>query len=141
MSIENLMCRAECEDLLHRFAYLLDSGSNSEAADLFTDEATLRRPDGEYSGPAIRALIEQRPATVVTRHILTNLSVTRMDARTATASAYCLVYRVDGRADDVLPREMPDGPTAAGDWKVDFRLTEGGWRMASWELLMKLARH
>lgn len=140
MTIEELECRAACADLLHRFASLLDSGANREAADLFTDDATLTRPDGEYSGSAIRELMEGRPETIITRHMLTNVIVTPQGAESATASAYGLVFRVEGRPDDPLPRAMPEGPTAAGDWNVAFRRTDAGWRMTRWELHPKLAR-
>src|SRR5579864_460652 len=95
MSIDELICKLECQDVLVNLASALDRGANAEAAAFFADDGLLIMPDGESTGaPAIRERLMQRPAHIATRHILTNIIVRPIDATTAEGQAYIVVYRV-----------------------------------------------
>lgn len=134
MHLDDLACKTACHDVLVRFCTALDTRDNVAAADLFADDAQMVAPSGDtVHGTAIRAYFERRPTALITRHIMTNVLVEPTGPDTASARAYILVYRVQRQDPDRLPRAMPSGPQGAGDWVVDLRRTDAGWRISRYE--------
>jgi hypothetical protein len=131
MSLDDLVCKAECADVILNYGAALDRGANSEAADFFADDGVLKRPDGEISGAAIRELLLKRPANVLTRHLLSNVVVRPTGPDTASAIAYIVIYRAPGEGP--LPRALPAGPGGIGEWRTELRRTPEGWRFTRWE--------
>ena len=80
MSIEELACKAACHDLMMTFGAALDRGAHQEAADQFTDDGVIAGPNGEVSGPAMRAFLARRSPAIATHHILSNVLVRPVDA-------------------------------------------------------------
>jgi ketosteroid isomerase-like protein len=139
MNFDELTSKVECEQLLARLCLALDRGDNAQAADFFTEDAVLIMPNGEAVGPAVRKVLEGRSATVFTRHILTNTVISQTSAEAADAQAYLTVYRVSGKADDVLPRRLPATPQTLGDWKIQLRKAATGWKISRYEAAEVLA--
>jgi ketosteroid isomerase-like protein len=138
MTVDELICKQSCNDLMAELASALDRGDNAAAADCFTHDATMVMPTGEFSGEAVREALARRPAHIVTRHIYTNVIIRPMDAATAEGSAYLLVYRVPRGADGQPSSRLPNTPQAAGDWRLRFRRTPGGWKLSRYEAVVTL---
>lgn len=130
MSIEDLTCKLACNDLLVRLCTALDSGDNDAAADCFAEDAVLELPAGEKRGPEVRAVLNARPASVTTRHVMTNVIVEPEGEACARGAGYILVYRVPTAADSARPLALPATPQAAGDWRISFVDTPRGWRIS-----------
>jgi hypothetical protein len=139
MSIDEIICKLECHDLLVKLASALDRGANDEAADFFSDDGVLVTPNGESVGPAVRQALAKRPANIITRHIFTNAIINPIDTQSAEGHAYILVYRVSREANDVLPRRLPSTPQGAGDWRIGFRKTATGWKISRYEAIPTMA--
>ncbi|MXO60671.1 hypothetical protein GRI89_14090 [Altererythrobacter salegens] len=130
-TIDDLACKIECSDLLVRLCSALDEGRNQDAAGMFTVDACIHTPGGEVlEGSAAHGFLERRPASIATRHIMSNLLVTPTGVGAATATAYILVYRVPRSEGDTLPRVLPGTPQAAGDWSIDLTKTASGWKIS-----------
>jgi hypothetical protein len=138
MNDDDLACTIACQDVLGRLSWALDTGANSAAAELFTDDATLVTPAGELAGPAVREFMEGRSSAVATRHIMTNLVVNRTGPDTAEAISYLIVYRVPRDAAGPS-RVLPPTPQAFGEWKINLRKTPAGWRLTRYEAVPMMA--
>ena len=138
MNIEELSCKIECQDVLAALCAALDEGRNDDAADLFTDDAVLVLPIGEKKGPEVRAALNARPATITTRHLMTNVAVDVKSADGAFATAYILVYRTTVDPGAPGPHPLPETPQAAGDWNIDLRKTPDGWRICRYAAIEKM---
>ncbi len=95
MTIAELTIKTSCQDLIHRFCHALDRGASAEAADLIADDAVALRPDGELiRGRAVREMLLNRPSTMLTRHLISNVVVEPTGTDSADAVAYVVAYRV-----------------------------------------------
>jgi SnoaL-like domain len=134
MAVDEILAKAECQDLLYRFGSALDRAAHDEAADMFAPDGVAVRPDGEsISGAAVREMLLNRPTDIVTRHFLSNVSVTATGDDAVEAFAYVLVYRVPLPEGGTLPLPIPDTPQGVGDWRVQFRRATDGWRISRWQ--------
>ena len=140
VSLDQLAAKADCGDLLYRFASALDRTAHEEAADMFADDGVAVRPDGaELSGQAVREMLLSRPTDIMTVHVLSNLVVTSTGTDTAEGLAYVVAYRAPRPAGQALPLPLPAAPHGVGDWRVQFRRTAAGWRLSRWQATAILA--
>lgn len=129
MTLEDLINKSECHDLLVRLCAAIDSGRTDDLPDFFTEDLTLCPPNGEViTGDEARATLVGRPKTIVTRHLMTNVIITPTGPGAARGEANILIYRVPPVSGG--PLILPRTPQAAGDWVMDFRKTPSGWRVS-----------
>lgn len=124
----------EIRNLLSRLTHLADAGDLHEYVDLFTEDGSWEPPTG--SEPPVRALrgradllagaIERREAGLsgpgtYTRHVVTNIAITRTSADTASGHSYWHFYVNTNRIHET---------GGMGTYDDEFRRTSRGWRLA-----------
>lgn len=131
MTLDELICKVACQDMLVRFCDALDGGGASPA-DFFTEDASMVIPTGEtVRGDEILGVLAKRPtATIATRHIMTNVLIDPVAADRARAAATILVYRVPRQDPDVLPRALPSTPQAVGAWNLELAKSGQEWKIS-----------
>jgi len=140
VSVDRLVAKDQCRDLLYSFGAALDRAAHAEAADMFAAEATAARPDGlRLSGTAVREMLLNRPTDIMTVHVLSNVLVTLSGDDSAEGSAVVLAYRVPRAPGEQLPLPLPTSPHGVGEWHVRFKRTDAGWRMSHWAATAILA--
>jgi 3-phenylpropionate/cinnamic acid dioxygenase small subunit len=126
----------EIRNLLSRLTHLADAGNLEEYVDLFTDDGYWEPPEG--SDPSIRALRgraelldgahERRemglagPGTS-SRHVISNIALTRTGDDTASGHSYWHFY--------THTNEDIHQTGGMGTYDDEFRRTPDGWRLAS----------
>ena len=127
MTIDDLICKQECHDLVVRYFTLLDTGPRSKAPELFTDDGRMMTTGEEGADP--REMFSRLPAEFVPIHLTSNILITPTGPDTAEGETYGVAYNMMGKVDDVLPRAMPQTPNRIGKLLFEFRKTAGGWRI------------
>jgi hypothetical protein len=128
MDIESLSCKIECQDTLSRFCAALDGEGGAEA--FLADDVVIVGPEGEAVGADAHHLIKARNSEIVTRHIVTNLLITPTGSCTADGKAYCLLYTTPRDEAGSIVATMPECPSAAGNFELQFRKTTSGWKIS-----------
>lgn len=124
----DLECLLACERLAIASYSLMDHGRYEEAAALFTVDGVWVRGGVPCEGrEAILASLNLRPASDISRHVVTNVVVTRLSPAEAEATALFVPLR--GRADGrgIVPLVAPG---IVGDLAFRFRREEGEWLIA-----------
>jgi SnoaL-like domain len=126
-ALDRVLIVDACERLSLDYARWIDLGQASRASGLFTEDAELTLSAGPLSGrPEIRAFFEKREgADVVSRHVITNITVDVQSPTRATGTAYLTFYRQPGNGDDPAPL---DRPLFVGHYEDEYHLTDDGWR-------------
>jgi len=137
MTLEDLTCKIACGDLIVAFANAIDYSRYDEVAALFTGDGEVARGDEVSRGPeAILATLQRRPADRITRHMVSNIRISRTSPDTAEGLSYVHLYRTTGQAED-FPLPLP-APAACAEWRDRFVLTDEGWRIARREIVIIL---
>jgi ketosteroid isomerase-like protein len=125
---------ADCRDLAIRSIMLGDAQEWETLTDLFTEDAVFVRPvapDDPIKGrQAILAQYKARPISRVTRHFATNVVIDVEGGDKARAILYVLLISGTAETD---PPKFPikaDPALLVGEFRDDYVLTEGGWRIA-----------
>jgi 3-phenylpropionate/cinnamic acid dioxygenase small subunit len=126
--------RAEIENLLYRYAELVDAGDFAGVGALFA-HASYRTGDGPpLSGAAIaavqrRLVILYEDGTPRTRHLVTNaqIDVDAAAGRATSRSAFTVLQAPPGE---------PIGPIVVGRYHDVFERVEGAWRFAERRILI-----
>ncbi|MEJ0042337.1 MAG: nuclear transport factor 2 family protein [Rhizomicrobium sp.] len=131
-ALDRLTITQACIDLIHRFALTNDARDSDALAEMFVSDGIFRRPsapDVPYEGrEAIRAGFRARPASLLTRHIVCNPTITVLSATEARAESYILLYTATIEEGAKLP--VPAAPKAllgAFDDTI-VRDTDGVWK-------------
>ncbi len=121
--------RFAATDVVHLFFQLVDEGRAAETRHLFTPDATLTfgpgapKP-GTIAGSDIPAAMEARQAQahVTTRHVLSNLAVSRIAKGEIQVRSLLTLFRSENESRDTYPASVAD---------IDDRLiqTAEGWRI------------
>ena len=122
----------ECTDLIFRFAERNDARDADALAAMFTQDGVFTRPtkpDEPYQGrEAIRAGFRAKPATLLTRHIITNVVVTVASASEARAHSYIQLFTAKLEEGARLP-VAADARSLIGEFNdVLVRDADGAWR-------------
>jgi len=135
MTLEELSCKLECQDLIIRYFVMLDSGPRATIPDLlFTEDGTMVGPGNNVAeGAALRERFAQLPKEFVPVHPTMNILITPTGPNTADGTAYVVAYNIFGKVDDVLPRPMPTTPNRVGIVQFQFRNTASGWRISQFK--------
>jgi hypothetical protein len=129
LAAHEVAARVAIGDLLHTYAFLVDTHKYDDLAQLFTEDGTITDANvGTFTGPheIVRffseasqiPLPEGWPQPRLMRHHLTSTRVRLADEPTATCDAY-FVAMTDTRADHW------------GRYRDSVTLTPAGWRFAT----------
>ena len=120
----------ECERLLYQLAHLTDHGPHAEIAQLFTEDGDFDRDGTVVVGrQALRDLYSQRPASLMTRHMVSNIMVTVVSAEEASSQAYATVYRFRStNGAKPVPPVTCDGPESIAEYRDQWVKTAEGWK-------------
>jgi hypothetical protein len=122
------MDRQDCAWLAIAAYSLMDLGKYEETASLFTSDAVWVRGGVPVTGrDAILAALHKRPATDLSRHLVTNVLVQDVTAQSARATAVFVPLRGPLRPDGTV--EMT-GLSSVGDLEFEFRREAQGWRIS-----------
>lgn len=132
------ICRIEaaCTRLMAQYCLGLDTFDDDGILGLFVREGAWLRPghlrphDPTIEGrDAIRHYLAGRERTLFMRHIVTNAVVDVIDAAHANGISYWTVYKAENHvAGTVAPLT---GPFAIGEYRDEYRLEDGHWRIVS----------
>lgn len=115
MTLEDLICKAECQDLILRHARHLDECNFAESKQSYTADAVMVTPTGaEVKIADMGDDTLRRAATGLKPRIVTNILITPTGPDTADGFAYV-----------TLPRKL----VSQGEWLYKFRKTDQGWRV------------
>lgn len=119
-ALDRLLAERACTELCHGFARALDFSDQDHFLELFTPDAELVYLERHDGIEAIARFIGERPRGLVTRHVMSNLWVDVLDARTARGVAYCTLH-------------AGEDPTPVAVGHVQDRYVQGddGWRIAT----------
>jgi uncharacterized protein (TIGR02246 family) len=124
--------KAACCDLVLRSAACADAADAAGLAALFTEDATLVRPDGSLlqGRAAIEAAYRARPAGRITRHLVSNSLVDIESAAAVQVRSSVLLWS-GSSADADGPQGRPANPRQlVGSFDDRCVLTPEGWRIA-----------
>lgn len=120
-----------CERLLMQLAHLTDHGPHEAIADVFTEDGEFDRDGTVVRGrPALRDMYAKRPASLMTRHMVSNVMVTVLSEDEAICQAYATVYRFrspDGAKP--APPVVCDGPESVAEYQDRLVKTADGWKV------------
>jgi hypothetical protein len=129
--VERLLIERDCARLSVDYGRFVDFGQAALAAGLFTEDGICELSAGRFGGmDEIRAFFEKRQAqaSVVSRHVMTNIAIDVHDADHATGLVYLTFYRVAWDSDTPAPLGLP---SYVGSYADEYRRTPEGWRIAS----------
>jgi len=135
-----LLTERACERLVYRYARHLDAYDYDRFMELWADDATWNMLGNEMKGiAAIRAGLDARPNSLLSRHLITNIIVDVETADTASSHCYTLSFRVpDARGQEPGPLEPP---TFLIEYRDRFvRHPSRGWLFARRDISTPLAR-
>ncbi|MEM1106399.1 MAG: nuclear transport factor 2 family protein [Pseudomonadota bacterium] len=124
------LIQSACEALSVKFAFHVDHGNAEQVAALFAQDGTFSRAGKIIDGPdAIKGLLSKRPATRVTRHVCTNISIDITNEDAATGNTYFLLF--EGEDTDVSGGALPlELPITLGEYQDEFIRTPAGWKIS-----------
>lgn len=129
--LERLLIERDCTRLSVDYGRLVDFGQAAQVANLFTEDGVCELSAGRFEGIGqIRAFFEKRQAQtdVVSRHVMTNMTVDVHDADQASGLVYLTFYRVPWDRGGPAPLGPP---SYIGSYADKYRRTPAGWRIAS----------
>lgn len=132
MNEHDFLAQQSCRDLVLRAAACTDAQAHEDFAALFTPDGVLVRPGAEplAGREAIVASYRTRPATRITRHLVTNTIVDLEGPDRARVRSQVLVWT--GSTETKLERygRKADAVEALGAFEDVMVRTEEGWRIA-----------
>jgi len=133
VAIDTTAIETACCRLARAFCYFSDTNDDVRYAALFTPDARFSRPDGEIVGAAaISAALRDRPASARVRHLCMDPLVEVLDASHANGGGTLIVARA------IAPSGIADAPVW-GDYRDQYVLFEGAWRIAVREVSLSFA--
>lgn len=120
-----------CERLIHAYVRALDLGEMDAAADCFAEHGSFARPmtpDQVITGrEAIRASLHGRPATLLTRHLSTNVMIDVHGPDSATGLSYLTMVSTTP-AEGAKPPHESRGPIWFGEMHDRFIRENDVWK-------------
>lgn len=115
-------------DLLHRFFRALDRREYDDLLLLLTADGIWHRQGEDLTRAAVLPAMAKRSATMVIRHVVTNIVVDGDDER-AEVSFLLTVYRSDGGTMPNGPLPL-EGPAQISDGMATLVRDSGDWRIS-----------
>lgn len=126
MTAEKLWLAAhECEQAVIGFFNCLDGGKFDQMVSRFSPDGRWIRATGAVleGHRAVLNAMNERPATVQSRHLVSNFEFEFLDGQTARSQCCVTVYRIDGKAGNSDPAPM------VYTFKNEFKLRNGEWKI------------
>lgn len=120
---------ADLTQLISRFSHYIDSGKYQELALLFTEDGIFDRVGQVLNGRAAILQAMHNRHTFLTRHMVSNILFTRIDAQEARATMYVANFVGHGGKTE-LPVGFALPQPAILEFDDTYRRTTGGWRIA-----------
>jgi SnoaL-like domain len=132
-SLQEMQNIKECENVILEIAWLTDHGPHLQIVDHFTIDGSFSR-DGEIhvGKAALEDMYKKRPASLFTRHILSNIRVKMLSDTEAVATSYAMVFRfrsAEGGA-PVPPVDLTK-PESLSEYHDTFQNEGGAWKISS----------
>ncbi len=121
-----------CTRAVAEYAWDRDTLNVAHYATLFTDDAEISFGGRTFTGKdkiveELSTAAAQRPRAAMSRHVLSNIRIDRVDATTAHGTVYLILYigpiNADGRPSTV------GGPTAVGAYDMTFKVGPAGCKV------------
>jgi hypothetical protein len=129
---ERIEIERACERLVHAYSRALDLGDMSAAADFFAENGSFARPmapDKVIQGrEAIRAALLTRPKTLLTKHLVSNVTVDVVSRDEAEGLSYLTMISTTPAGGAPAPH-VSAGPVYFGEIKDRFVRERGGWKI------------
>lgn len=128
------MVELACSKLCNQFAVFNDAGRHEELAGLFIEEGRYARPldpENFVLGRApILAAFKARPQDKVFRHLITNIVIDVLDAKSARGLCYVTLFSgsTNNPAEKFGLKANPS--ILIGEYHDEFVLTDLGWRFS-----------
>lgn len=121
---------AECERATISFMAHFDAREFREMEQYFAPDGVWLRPEGAINGiDELRTRMTERPASAVSRHVITNLRTTVTGPQSAVVNSYITGYRHDFSGDVHFPVPL-QGPRTLARCRDEMVLVEGRWKIA-----------
>ncbi|QTH20115.1 nuclear transport factor 2 family protein [Rhizorhabdus wittichii] len=122
----------EIGNLIHRFYWLVDHGRAAETAEMFSEDALLTYgagapTPGDLRGEAVRLAMRRRQEMtgLVTRHVVSNLMLTRRGEDRVDSALLLTVFRSEEPSRNPVPHTVADVEESfvrdAGRWRIERR--------------------
>ncbi|MDA7416293.1 nuclear transport factor 2 family protein [Xenophilus arseniciresistens] len=131
-TLDTWIAKLACRELIETSVQHVDDGNASAFAALFAPDAVLVRPNGSLleGRAAIEAAYAQRPATRLTRHLVSNVVVTLTDDTHAHARSYVLLWSSDLTEADPVYGRRADARQLVGEFEDQLsRGADGQWQL------------
>lgn len=131
-TVEELAALAACEELVVAYTHLIDGGEASKAVELFTEDGAFVSRNLNMHGrdELITGFSDRERQNIATRHVMSNLRITRTGPDTAEGTVYLTMYY--GASGTV--------PSAVAEYRDTFRRTDAGWRFADRHVVPGITR-
>ncbi len=130
-NFERVEIERACERLVYTYSRALDRGDMNAAADCFAIDGTFARPmtpDSVIVGrEAIRAALMTRPATLLTKHVASNVMID-VDTHDSAHGLSYLTMIATTPPGGAQPPHATSGPLYFGEFLDRFVIDEGAWR-------------
>ncbi len=119
----------ECQQILTRFCLYSDTRQYDKLVNLFTPNGVWHRLGEALAGhEMLRTALEARPLQALSRHVISNVLVTVIDADHAESISYKSIYR--NEEGEFLEKPVPlNGPKWISVYTDSFLRTDEGWRI------------
>ncbi len=123
----------ELRDLLIALNHHSDRREYDQCIPLFTADASFIGGPNTWTGhDQLRKMFDDRSATMIARHLITNTKLTVKDERNAEAVSYYFAMISDPGPDPKFP--LPLEPFSMGEWHDVLVKTADGWRIRRHEV-------
>lgn len=122
--------RADCQELSARFYRHLDQREYAALSEFFAGDGVWQRQGKTLQGPAaILAEVARRPATMITRHAVSNLIVDVFSEDSVSTQCYVTLYYADP-GEPVKPPVRFTGPACVFTYFDELKRIDGAWKIA-----------
>jgi hypothetical protein len=129
---ERIEIERACERVVHAYSRALDLGDMSTAADFFAENGSFARPMAPdkviHGREAIRAALLTRPKTLLTKHLVSNVTVDVVSRDEAEGLSYLTMISTTPAAGAAAPH-VSAGPVYFGEIQDRFVREPGGWKI------------
>jgi hypothetical protein len=132
-SNKEILIARECEKLILDIAWLTDHGPHSQIADLYTTSGSFDK-DGEVTTgkAALEEMYKKRPASLFTRHVLSNIRIKVLSETEALATSYGTVFRYRSNDNSApIPPVKISGPEIVSEYRDTFIRESGVMKISS----------
>ncbi|VVE05861.1 nuclear transport factor 2 family protein [Pandoraea pneumonica] len=141
-TLDAMLAKQACQDLVMRFAACNDRRDPQGLAALFAENGVLVRPGAApLVGPAaIAAAYADRPAERMTRHLMGNVLIDVTSPTGAIGSSTVLLWSGSTQASPGPFGRPAQGRQVMGEFEDTFVKTAQGWRIARREARFTFVR-